>query len=212
MPVPSADAARPACRPTCCWPIPILAERLLSDRQFLWTINFQYNAILAPIIVLATVDTLARIARATTAVGRISRVAVILVFSLTVVGGTAVASNLYPLRYLFAGQEGSGPARTRAAAEIVRRIPPHVCVEADDRLIPHLIGRDYLVPPNGSEDLASWLAVDTSQQNTGGGAEITPRARLASARSEGFVLVWRGGPMRLLHRAGPSSPICRHVD
>jgi uncharacterized membrane protein len=192
--------------------IPILAERLLSDRQFLWTINFQYNAILAPIIVLATVDTLARIARATTAVGRISRVAVIFLFSLTVVGGTAVASNLYPLRYLFVGQDGSAPARTRAAAEIVRLIPPHVCVEADDRLIPHLIGRDYLVPPNGSESLASWLAVDTSQHNTGGGAEITPQARLAAARGDGFVLVWSAGPMRLLHRVGPSSPNCGQVD
>ena len=128
------------------------------------------------------------------------------------VGGTAVASNLYPLRYLFVGQDGSAPARIRAAAEIVGRIPPHVCVEADDRLIPHLIGRDYLVPPNGSESLASWLAVDTSQHNTGGGAEITPQARLAAARGDGFVLVWSGGPMRLLHRAGPSSPICRQVD
>ena len=85
-------------------------------------------------------------------------------------------------------------------------------MEADDRLIPHLIGRDYLVPPNGSESLASWLAVDTSQHNTGGGAEITPQARLAAARGDGFVLVWSGGPMRLLHRAGPSSPICRQVD
>jgi hypothetical protein len=35
---------------------------------------------------------------------------------------------------------------------------------------------------------------------------------LAAARGDGFVLVWSGGPMRLLHRAGPSSPICRQVD
>jgi uncharacterized membrane protein len=192
--------------------VPILAERLLSDRQFLWTINFQYNAILAPIIVMATVDTLARITPSTSAVGRMSRFAVIVVFALTVAGGTAVASNLYPLRYLFVGQDGSAPARTRAAAEIIRRIPPRVCVEADDRLIPHLIGHDYLVPPNGSESLATWLAVDTSQQYTGGAAEVTPRARLSAARRDGFVLVWSGGPMRLLHRAGPSSPICRQAD
>jgi uncharacterized membrane protein len=192
--------------------IPILAERLLSDRAFLWTVNFQYNAILAPILVMATVDTLARIAGTSTAVGRMTRTAVILVFALTVVGGTVVASNLYPLRYLVVGQDRSTPARTRAAAEVLRRIPARVCVEADDRLIPHLIGRDYLVPPNGSENLASWLAVDTSQQNTGGGAEITPRARLAAARADGFVEVWSGGPMRLLHRAGPTSPLCRRVD
>jgi hypothetical protein len=192
--------------------IPILAEWLFSDRPFLWTINFQYNAILAPIVVMATVDTLGRIRCSATAGGRMCRVAVILVFAVSVVGGTAIAGDLYPLRYLIVGQDGSTPARTRAAQDVLRRIPARVCVEADDRLIPHLIGRDYLVPPNGSENLASWLAVDTSQQNTGGGAEITPRERLAAARSEGFVEVWRGGPMRLLHRVGPANPICSQVD
>jgi hypothetical protein len=100
----------------------------------------------------------------------------------------------------------------RADSEVLARIPPRVCVEADDRLIPHLIGRDYLVPPNGSEDLASWLAVDTSQKNTGGGAEVSPKARLALAREQGFAEVWRSGPVRLLHRAGPANQLCSRVD
>jgi hypothetical protein len=69
-----------------------------------------------------------------------------------------------------------------------------------------------VVPPNGSEDIASWLAVDTSQQYTGGGAEVSPHARLTAATRDGFVEVWRQGPMRLLHRSQPSNPICDRVD
>jgi uncharacterized membrane protein len=188
--------------------IPILVERLLSSRTFLWSFSFQYNAILAPIIVLATVDTVSRIARNT----RVARTVLVCLFALTVVGGTALTGNLYPLRELFTAQDWGTTARMRAATEVIGRIPPRACVEADDRLIPHLIGRDYVVPPNGSEDIASWLAVDTSQQNTGGGAEVSPQARLSVAGREGFVEVWRQGPIRLLHRVQPASPICSRVD
>ena len=192
--------------------VPILVERLLSSRPFLWTFNFQYNAILAPILVLATVDTLARLTRRETSTARVTRMLVVGLFAFTVVGGTALAGNLYPLRDVFTAQGWASTARTRAASEIVARIPPRACVEADDRLIPHLIGRDYIVPPNGSGDSASWLAVDTSQENTGGGAEISPKERLATARGEGFAEVWRGGPMRLLHRDLPARAICARVD
>ena len=172
--------------------LPILAERLLSSRPFLWTFNFQYNAILAPILVLATVDTLARLtaarrrpragdadardracSRSRSWAGRLSRATC-----------TRCATSS-------PSQGWAETARTRAAAEIVARIPPRACVEADDRLIPHLIGRDYIVPPNGREDSANWLAVDTSQENTGGGARSRrrngwpPRAVGGSARSGG---------------------------
>ncbi len=192
--------------------VPILVERLLASRPFLWSFSYQYNAILAPIIVLATVDTLGRVTRDSSAGGRVTRMLVILLFSLTVAGGTAVAGNLYPLHDLFTAKDWGSTPRTRAAAAIVARIPAGACVEADDRLIPHLIGRDYIVPPNGTEDIASWLAVDLSQENTGGGAEVSPQARLAAARAQGFREVWRGGPMRLLHRAQPLRARCAQTD
>jgi uncharacterized membrane protein len=192
--------------------IPILVERLLSSRPFLRSFSYQYNAILAPILVLATVDTLARVTRRETPGMRVTRVLVPCVFALTVVGGTLAASNLYAVHDVLTSQGWAATARMRADSEILTRIPPRVCVEADDRLVPHLLGRDYLVPPNGSEDLASWLAVDTSRENTGGGAEVSPKARLALAREQGFAEVWRSGPLRLLHRAGPATQLCSRVD
>jgi uncharacterized membrane protein len=192
--------------------IPILVERLLSSRPFLWSFSYQYNAILAPILVLATVDTLARLTRRETSGMRVTRMLVPCLLALTVVGGTLAARNLYTLHDVFTSQGWAATARMQADSEVLARIPPRVCVEADDRLIPHLIGRDYLVPPNGSEDLASWLAVDTSQENTGGGAEVSPQARLAIAREQGFAEVWRSGPLRLLHRAGPANQLCSRVD
>jgi uncharacterized membrane protein len=192
--------------------IPILIERLLSSRPFLWSFSYQYNAILAPILVLATVDTLARITRRETSAMRVIRMLVVCMLAFTVVGGTVAARNLYTLHDVFTAKGWAMTARMRADSGVIARIPPHVCVEADDRLIPHLIGRDYLVPPNGSEDIASWLAVDTSQKNTGGGAEVSPGARLAVAREQGFAEVWRSGPLRLLHRAGPANGLCGRVD
>ena len=192
--------------------IPILVERLLSNRPFLWSFSYQYNAILAPILVLATVDTLARITGRERSGRRVARMVAIGLLGLLVVGGTLTARNLYTLHDVFSAQGWATTARMRADSEVIRQIPARACVEADDRLIPHLLGRDYLVPPNGSEDLASWLAVDTSQRNTGGGAEVSPAERLAKARGQGFTEVWRSGPVRLLHRAGPSNQVCARVD
>lgn len=192
--------------------IPILVERLLSSRPFLWSFSYQYNAMLAPVLVLATVDTLARITRRDNSAMRVTRMLVVWLLGFMVVGGTLAARNLYPLHDVFSAQGWAMTTRMRADGEVIARIPPHVCVEADDRLVPHLIGRDYLVPPNGSEDIASWLAVDTSQRNTGGGAEISPKERLSIARGQGFSEVWRSGPLRLLHRSGPSNGLCARVD
>lgn len=43
--------------------IPLLAERFLSDGEHFWGTNYHYTAVLAPILVMTSVDGLARIAR-----------------------------------------------------------------------------------------------------------------------------------------------------
>ena len=106
--------------------IPILVERLLSSRPFLWSFSYQYNAILAPILVLATVDTLARITRRETPGRRVTRMLVPCLLALTVAGGTLAASHLYTLHDVFTSQGWAATARMRADSEVLARIPPRV--------------------------------------------------------------------------------------
>jgi uncharacterized membrane protein len=190
--------------------LPILAERMLSARATLWDTGYHYDSVLGPILVLAAVDTIAKIARAPW----LSRlpVAASLALPLMTVIGTIVDPRLYPLHSEFTGQDGRTSVHTAQQAAAVATIPSGVCVEADDRLIPHLVGRDTVTTPTHSGGLATWLALDMSQDNSGGGQSPAPAAAYSKARTAGFVPVFAAGPLVVLHKNGPVAQSCAHIN
>jgi len=201
---------------------PIIAERMLSDRQTLWTTTFHYNAILAPILVLAAVDVTAKIVAALAdqvpnglarrGAATCFQFAFALGFAALAILGTVRDPGLYPLHNTLTGAETRQSPHTHAQAAAVAHVPSGVCVEADDRLIPHLVGRDYVTTPAHSGGRATWIALDLNQRTTGGGDSPAPAAEYATATKAGFRVVFRQGPLIVLHKTAPVQPECGHVD
>jgi uncharacterized membrane protein len=189
---------------------PILLSRLLSDRSGTWSTAFQYNAILAPILVMAAVDVLGRVLRRFP--GRLSvlRIGAPAVFAAGAAAGIAFAPNVFPLHNLLTGQAWAYSTHMAAQQKIVNMIPSGVCVEADDRLVPHLTNRTTVGMVGRQVDYASWVAIDFSQANTGGGGDgnFTPFSALTLKESDGFREVYRLDNIVLLHRPGPQPDFC----
>ncbi|WP_181034153.1 DUF2079 domain-containing protein [Arthrobacter sp. GMC3] len=185
---------------------PILLSRLLSDRPGTWSTAFQYNAILAPILVLAAVDMLGKLTRRG---GRLAglRTAAPVVFLAGVVAGTLLLPALFPLHQLFTATAWSETAHMRAQQRIVQMVPSGVVVEADDRLVPHLSNRATVGMIGRQPETATWAIVDLSQKDTGGGGDgnFTPKSALELLASKGFVEVHREDAVVLLQRPAATS-------
>lgn len=194
--------------------LPILLERLFNERENLWGPSFHYNAILAPVLVMAMVDSMDRIGRALA--GRtgprgvdlrdVTRWAPAVVLSLSVLVGTALGGP-YKLHQWLIPDRWSTTAEQRDQARAVALVPRGVCVEADDRLIPHLLRSNWVTTPLHSDGRATWLLVDTSQKNTGG-TEQKPQQALNGAAIAGFSRVAEFGDIVVLQRPGPVDPRC----
>ncbi len=187
--------------------LPILAERFFSSREALWTTEFHYTGILAPVLFLGAVDTVHRL------VGRFGIgprwvtgwAAVVLAIPLV---GSLVLQTQFPLGRLVTGEAWQQTARSESLARILPLIPDGVCVEADDRAVPQLTHRDYVTNPGIPGPPTTWLVLDLDQAQTGYlGPE--PNDYLQKAVAEGFRMRARDGSIVLLERPGPVDPLCR---
>ena len=189
---------------------PILLSRLLSDRPGTWGTAFQYNAILAPILVLAAVDVLHKL------IGRFKHLAGLCkaapaVFLVGVVAGTALFPSLFPLHDLFTARAWHETSHMRAQQRIVDMVPSGVVVEADERLVPHLTNRTTVGMIGRQPGEATWAIVDFTQIDTGGGGDgnLAPIAALELLISTGYVELERDDGVVLLQRAGIIVPDLR---
>jgi len=202
--------------------LPFLAERMLNDRQLLWQTNFHYTSVIAPILTMGAVDTVARLtARFPAAFGprRLGRLPVSLTAAWLVwcVGavtiGLAVKSPNYPISGLWSGRVWVRDARWQAVHETLPMIPAGECVEADNQIAPQLTRRDHvtrILKPEATPvpDPATWVIIDLNQKETGWEGPL-PALALAQKRQDGYqVFSWKG-PIVLLHKDQPVAPICR---
>lgn len=181
---------------------PILLSRLLSDRPGTWSTAFQYNAVLAPILVMAAVDVLAKL------IGRWGKLARLrtptpAVFLAGVLAGTAFFPGLFPLHHLFTAKAWTASAHVQAQQRIVAMVPDGVLVEADDRLVPHLTNRTTVGMIGRQSAAAEWAIVDMTQNNTGGGGDgnYTPETALEFLASNEFEEIYREDHILLLRKA-----------
>lgn len=184
---------------------PIIASRLLSDRPGTWSTAFQYNAILAPILVLAAVDVLAKL------INRFphfqsAKLWAPTLFAASTVVGIALIPGLFPVHGLVTGKAWEYTPHMAAQQRVVNMIPSGVCVEADDRLVPHLTNRTNVGMLGRQVDYASWAVIDFTQTDTGGGGDgnFTPFDALLFKESYGFQVVHEDDGIVLLYR--PNQP------
>ncbi|WP_344682960.1 MULTISPECIES: DUF2079 domain-containing protein [Actinomycetes] len=167
---------------------PILLSRLFNDRLNVWAPVYQYDAILAPVFLLAALDVVRRIAgRTGPRAGR--RIAVALpstVLAVTLVG-TLLFPQVFPFQRTLTGDNWTMTDRAEAHLRAVDRIPDGVCVEAADTAVPHLVDRTR-VGLNGTtdDDRLMWLIIDDRVDELGGSDPLTPQEAFARADRLGF--------------------------
>jgi uncharacterized membrane protein len=207
--------------------LPFLAQRMLNDRELLWQTNFHYTSIIAPVLVMAAADTVARL------MGRFpgllgprlvhlpprGRGGRRLLVSLATVWVAWCLVNpawnmwdrsaLYPVAGGFAsGRVWERDLRWRAVDETLPMIPANECVEADNQIAPQLTRTNHVSRVTLSQGLATWAVIDMYQRETGWQTP-PPAIALTELEEDGFEVVsWRG-PIVLLHRDIAIDEVCR---
>ena len=190
---------------------PVLLSRLFNDRENVWSTVYQYDAILAPIFLLAGLDVLRRFtAQPDTArrkeppqasrpwrgitprlvSGRTRHVlAVALPSSVvaTAVVGSLLFPQVFPFQRTLTGENWTMTERAQAHERAVEMIPDDVCVEAADTAVPHLVQRTR-TGLLGTLDVGtvSWKIIDDRAEELGGSDPLTPRDAFQRAGELGF--------------------------
>jgi uncharacterized membrane protein len=198
--------------------LPFLAQRLLNSRELLWSTNFHYSGVLAPIMFMAAVDSVSRLIewiRRRTGAGRLDRqrgqqmvrawlggcAAVLIV-------GMLMQAGDYPLSRMWTARFWQPDLRAQAIERVLPRIPVRECVEADNAIAAQLTPRNYVTRVGRSKDLATWLVLDFSRNDTGWEG-TTPRLAYDEALRRGFEPVVQDDVIVLLRRPGPVAARCR---
>jgi len=181
---------------------PVLAQRMLNERELLWTTNFHYSSVLAPILVMAAVDTLGRLSPVRWTHGWAPRAW--LVWCVAVVAFNMVTvSGDYSLSKMLTSRFWARDARVASIAEALPRIPDGVCIEADNTIAPQLTGRDTVFRVGRSDEQASWLVLDVTRDDTGWQG-TSPAVAYEQALARGFTVVWARDAVVLMSRPGPA--------
>ncbi len=168
---------------------PILLSRLFNDRQNVWEVIYQYDAILAPIFLLAGFDVARRLILSRP---QVRSLAVVLPGAVIAVGlvGTLAFPGVFPLQRTVTAENWSMDERAQAHQRVVNAVPDGVCVEAADTAVPHLLDRTS-VGLNGTTDEANltWIIIDDQVEELGGSDPLTPTQAFDRAQRLGFETV-----------------------
>ncbi|WP_378088726.1 DUF2079 domain-containing protein [Citricoccus sp. GCM10030269] len=196
---------------------PILLSRLFNDRLNVWSPVYQYDAILAPIFLMAALEALSRIGvwrqgRHPHRDPRRRRLPVIFVSVLLGCGvvGTLFFPQVFPFQRTVTGQNWQRSEWAHALDRAVKSIPDDVCIEAADNAVPHLVDRTYVgLHGDMGDELATWMIIDTTVEELGGWDPLTPDEALDRAERLGYEPVSADDHgIWVLHRDRPVDPAC----
>jgi uncharacterized membrane protein len=187
---------------------PILLSRLFNDRLNTWAPVYQYDAILAPIFLMASVHVLAKIIRRKGWTSlRVRGPAFLLGFAIVC---TLFIHAVFPFGRTLTGQNWAMPEAAQAQQRAVDMVPNGVCVEAADTAVPHLVDRTYVgLHGDIGDDLSTWMIIDFNAAERGGWEPLTPAQALERAERLGFRVVTEDDHgMWVLTRDIPVDPVC----
>jgi uncharacterized membrane protein len=192
--------------------LPMLAERFFNSRANLWQPHFHYNALPWLVLALATVDGAAKLGLFRPTVGaRRARIALVawLVAVPVFLPFYTWRAHPYAWTQMRTTRGIQNQAALHAARAVVARLPSNVCIEADNKLVPHLTNRDYVTLPDTQKGTADFVALDMGSPDVGGNPPAPkPAAVLAQVQKQGYTVIFRQAKFVLLrspHYTGPSS-------
>jgi uncharacterized membrane protein len=193
-------ALAPLASPYVVVPLPLLAERMLSDAPHWWSTDFHYNAFLVVPILGAGIDAVARLQRRCEPV-RASRVGALWASAVVVVA-VAIAPT-FAYGQLTRASFWSPDADARAAADVLDHVPAGVTVEVPNNLGPHVSGRDTVVLLDHLPRWAPWVVVDAARVEFPFCELTEQQQRLGFLTRHGYRVVYGNDGYLLLHHGDP---------
>ena len=212
--------------------LPIMAERMLASREYLWTTHFHYNAPVWIIACMASVDAVSRLPRGWTAkpcaavrkslrgkgkwmkIGPLGGASILLVLCLLIGSAT---THIFPFERMITGAAFTLTPETRARKEVVEWLPASTCVVADDRIAGQLTHSNRVTVPGISEHRQDFYVLDFSQPEPAATPAMwTTDQAYDFAVGLGFREVFESGTIHVLQapdyvgpdqvKCGPDSP------
>ena len=141
--------------------IPLLLERMLAGNPWLWTPFLHYSLTIAPVLVMASADTLARLARWRPLVPR-ARTVLVGGAAAIAVANLAVATK-FPLADLADPDFYRPSAEDRARQAALARIPPNASVLTGSRMMAHLTHRDEVYEMRAYRKEPDYIVTDPAE-------------------------------------------------
>jgi uncharacterized membrane protein len=121
--------------------IPLILQRFWSDQSLYWMANFHYTGTLAPILVMAATDSLARLKQRMS--GRSWTDAAVWVVVFLMLAGNLYYAPKYQLRHLAEADYWQLSASDQTGRRVLATISPTASVSAQNSILPHLSQRNY---------------------------------------------------------------------
>ncbi len=140
---------------------PLLLERMLAGNPWLWTPFLHYSLTIAPVLVMASADALARLARRRPLVPR-ARTVLVGGAAAIAVANVAVATK-FPLADMADPDFYRPSAEDRARQAALSRIPPNASVLTGSRMMPHLTHRDEVYDMRAYRKEPEYIVTDPAE-------------------------------------------------
>ncbi|GGR51596.1 hypothetical protein GCM10010282_50650 [Streptomyces roseolus] len=175
--------------------LPLLAERVLSDNPNHWVVINHYDAFLWPILLVASLETLGRLAKSQDRWPRLP--AGIAATAAATSMAASIFLGLSPL--LNPGYWKPSPDK-QALAEAVELIPDGATVEADNSVAPRLTNRANVVIADDAPRGADWVLLREKDRTFPFGDPSEQKQRIELLLNHGYAKVWSKNDTTLLHR------------
>jgi uncharacterized membrane protein len=194
--------------PLCLLAVPLLAERLFSDKPEHWSLDQHYNAFVAAILAMAAIDGLVRLVRAAAHIPFLTRRRTLVrakpwlavAWSGVVLALAATITHSFPARSVFNADQWRADSLTAAQAAATSVIPSGVCVEADDNIAPHLSSRDQVLLLDQVPRGCPWVVLQTMAAVYPLSSELLVVERIDWLRGNGYRLVFSQSKVYVYHR------------
>ena len=141
--------------------VPLLLERMLAGNPWLWTPYLHYSLTIAPVLVMASADALARLARWRPLVPR-ARTVLVGGAAAIALANLAVATQ-FPLADLVDPDFYVPSAEDRARQAALSRIPSDASVLTGSRMMPHLTHRDKVYEMRAHKKPTDYIVTDPAE-------------------------------------------------
>ncbi|MFF2658674.1 DUF2079 domain-containing protein [Kitasatospora sp. NPDC058032] len=175
--------------------LPLLAERVLSDNPNHWSIAHHYDALLWPVLLTACLEVLGRLyARG----GTHRRAAYGL--GAVVVAGSLVCSLLLGGLSLLTPSSWRPSASNAALVRGAAQVPDGALVEADNQVVPRLVGRTDVVLVDATPRGRDYVLIRSDTRTFPFQTSDEQADRIELLLAHGYRQVWAEDGVVLLHR------------